>query len=116
MKKYFLKTSLLLCLLLILGLAGCENQKVGPGAPSAIAWNNLIYSPSGTEVSQSEFGKQLGEIKQIKKPMPMQNGDSNYMPVGSKITEIKGIDTNEAIAIEKEGKIYKFIKIGMLEK
>jgi hypothetical protein len=115
-KKYLVKTTILLCLLLIVGLGGCTTKTGDNNAPSSIAWNNLIYGPSGTEVSQSELGKQLGEIKRINKPMPVQNGDSNNMPVGSKIFEIKGIDINEAIVIEKDGKDYKFIKKDSLNK
>ena len=112
MKEYLVKTSILLCLLLIVGLAGCVAKVGGNNAPSSIAWNNLIYGPSGTEVSQSELGIQLGEIKRINKPMPVQNGDSNDIPVGSKFFEIKGIDINEAIAIERDGKVYKLINEG----
>lgn len=115
MKKYFAITSMLLCLLLILGLVGCSEQ-TGPGTPAGIAWNNLIYGPLGTEVTQSELGTQLGEINRIKKPMPVQNGDSNYTPVGSKIFEIKGIDINTAVVIETDGKYYKYVKKDSLNK
>lgn len=115
MKKYLAIILISLCLLLILGFVGCSN-KVGPGAPAGIAWNNLIYGPSGTEVSQSELGKQLGEINRINKPMPVQNGDSNYAPVGSKIYQIEGIDINTSIVIETEGKYYKYVKNDSLNK
>lgn len=113
MKKHFTQMLVLLCLLLMIGLAGCVG---GNNAPVSIAWDNSIYSPSDMEIHQSELGKQLGEIKRIKKPIPVQNGDSNRIPVGSKIFEIKGIDTNDAIAIERDGKTYKFEKKGFLNK
>lgn len=115
MKKYLAITSMLLCLLIILGLVGCA-VKAGSGAPESIAWNNLIYVPSGTEIAQSELGTQLGKINRIKKPMPVQNGDSNYVPVGSKIYEIKDIDISTEIVIEADGKYYKYVKKDSLNK
>ncbi|MFL0247357.1 hypothetical protein [Candidatus Clostridium stratigraminis] len=76
----------------------------------------MIYGPAGTEVSQSELGTQLGKINRIKKPMPMQNGDSNYAPVESKIYEIKGIDINTAVVIGIDGKYWEYVKSGSLNK
>lgn len=116
MKKYFTSISMLLCLLFMLGLAGC-GAKVGENsAPASIAWNNLIYGQSGTEVPQSELGTQLGEINRIIKPMPVKNGDSNFAPVGSNIFEIKGIDNSTAFAIEADGKYCKYVKKDALNK
>lgn len=111
MKKIFVKVSLLLCLLSILGFLGCTAQRrTGDNnAPSSIAWNNLIYGPSGEEVSKSELGKQLGKIQRIEKPYPQKNGDSNLTPKGSKIFEIKNVDIGNAIAIETDGKYYEFV-------
>lgn len=47
--------------------------------------------------------------------MPIENGDANSISVGSKLFEIKGVDTKEAIAFEKDGKFYKATKIGALK-
>lgn len=119
MKKIFLKASILLCLLSIFGFVGCAANKYQTGynnGPSAIAWNNLIYGPSGKEVSQNELGKQLGKIKRMKKPYPKENGDSNLTPEGSKIFEIKGVDVNNSVVIETDGKYYKFVKKDSLNK
>jgi hypothetical protein len=62
MRKYYTKTGIILCILLTMLSTGCTaTTKTGPGSPSAIEWNDIIYGYSGREVSESELGKQLGE-------------------------------------------------------
>lgn len=60
MKKYFVIPMLLVCLLLIFLLAGCKSKS--GSYPSALAWDNLSYAMSISEISKDELGKQLGEI------------------------------------------------------
>jgi len=115
MKKYFGVITITLCLLSMLLSAGCNTKSIDGSYPTAVVWDNKSYGLSVTEVTKSELGNQLGEIKRIKEPIPLENGDANNTTVGSKIFEIKGIDTKEAIAIEKNGKIYKAIKNGPLK-
>ena len=106
-----LKNSKLLLLLLL------SPKKDAVTPPVSIGWNSSIYGPSGDKLSKSELGNQLGEIKQITERMPTESGDSNndYIPTGSKIFEIKGIDNKEAIAIEKNDAYYKFVKKASLK-
>ena len=78
--------------------------------PIEVAWNDLSYGISVKEVSKEELGKQIGEVKRQKKPMPFENGDANYIAVGSKIFEIKGTDIKNAIAVEIDGKTYEATK------
>jgi hypothetical protein len=108
MKKHFVKPILIICLLSTLMLVGCKSKS--GSYPNALAWDNISYGVSAAEVSKDELGKQLGEIKRKKEPMPIENGDANDTPVGSKLFEIKVVDTKEAIAVEKNGKVYKAIK------
>lgn len=91
-------------------LVGCTTKTSNETYPAAIVWDSIKYGVSQTEVSKDELGKQLGEIKRIKEPMTIENGDSNCISIGSKIFEIKGIDTKEVLAIEENGKIYKATK------
>lgn len=108
MKKHFSKLILGLCLLSLFMLAGCKATQANGCYPAAIRWDNELYGLSiGEEVSKSELGKQLGEIKRQKEPMPLENGDANEPLVGSKLFEIKGVDTKKQIAYERDGKIYK---------
>ena len=95
-------------------LAGCTANTSNSTYPNALAWDNISYGLSVTEVSKDELGNQLGEVKRIKYPMPIENGDANTTPVGSKIYQIKGIDIKEAIAVENNGKTYKATKNGPL--
>ncbi|MCM0648892.1 hypothetical protein NBE98_10955 [Clostridium swellfunianum] len=111
MKKHFIKSMLLLYLLSTFVLIGCSNTPSGSSYPNALIWSNISYGVSSTEVSKDELGKQLGEIKRKKEPMPTENGDANDTQVGSKLFEIKGINTEEAIAVEKSGKFYKAYKL-----
>lgn len=113
MKKSYVKAVLIICLLTIGTLGGCKSA-IG-SYPSSIAWDNTSYGVSKTEVSKDDIGKQLGEIKRKKEPVPIKNGDANDASVGSKLFEIKGIDIKEAVAIERNGKVYKATKIGALE-
>jgi hypothetical protein len=112
-KKRYVRVVLIICLLSIFTLGGCK-KAIG-SYPNSIAWDNISYGVSTTEVSKDALGKQLGEIKRKKEPTPIKNGDANDTPVGSKLFEIKGIDAKEAIAIEKNGKVYKAIQNGPLE-
>jgi hypothetical protein len=112
-KKRYVKAALIICLLSIVTLGGCKSA-IGSYA-SSIAWDNISYGVSTTEVSKDALGKQLGEIKRKKEPMPIKNGNANDAPVGSKLFEINGIDTKETIAIEKNGKFYKATQNGPLK-
>lgn len=106
---------LCICSLFLLFPLSPKKNAVTP--PVSIGWNSSIYGPSGDKLSKSELGNQLGEIKRINEPMPTESGDSNndYIPTGSKIFEIKGIDNKEAIAIEKNDAYYKFVKKASLK-
>lgn len=118
MKKHFAKPMLIICLLSMFMFAGCTSKAGSSTAgqyPIAVAWNDISYGLSVTEISKDELGKQLGEIKRKKEPMPIENGDANDTPVGSKLFEIKGVDAKEAIAVEINGKAYKATKIGLLK-
>jgi hypothetical protein len=116
MNKYYLTLTLICCMILMSMIVGCKSATTEAGCyPSAIAWDDIRFGLSATEVTKDELGKQLGEIKRTEEPMPIKNGDSNDAPVGSKLFQIKGIDTKEAIAIEKNGKFYRASQIGPLE-
>ncbi|MGO4271639.1 hypothetical protein AB4Z22_17635 [Paenibacillus sp. TAF58] len=44
--------------------------------------------------------------------MPKKNGDSNTLPVGTKLFEIKGISMKEAIAVQRGGEYNKALNHG----
>lgn len=120
MKKYFKIISIIFFLSSTFVLMSCGAKQVNTGAknssyPSAVAWNNIIYGVSVSEVSKNELGKQIGEVKRNNMPMPIENGDANNTAVGSKIYDIKDTDSKDVIAIEKEGKLYKAFKNGPLK-
>lgn len=118
MKKYFIIISIILIFSSTLLSCGAKRESTSvknSTYPSAVAWNDIIYGVSVSEVSKNELGKQIGEVKRINEPMPVENGDSNNTAVESKIYEIIGVDLKESIAIEKDGKIYKAIKNGPLK-
>ena len=105
MKKVIINSILLMFL-----FSGCAKQLQSSDYPIKVAWNDLSYSISVKEVSKEELGNQIGEVKRQKKPMPLENGDANFVTVGSKNFKIKGTDIKNAIAIEIEGKTYEATK------
>lgn len=98
--------------------AGCSDQNKDSNSsssyPSAIAWNNILYGLSIEEVSTEEIGKEIGKIKRRTTPMPKKNGDSNDLPIGSILYEIKGKDPNEVIAVKVNDKYFNASKLGPL--
>jgi hypothetical protein len=105
------KFAILLSLFVLLLLTACAAKPSGNvithiSYQSSIVWDNSLYGLSVKEVPKEELGKQLGEVKRKKQPMPEENGDANDTPVGSRIFEIKGISANEAIAVENGDKTY----------
>ncbi|WP_223068303.1 NisI/SpaI family lantibiotic immunity lipoprotein [Paenibacillus caui] len=104
---------LLIMLLTIFVLAGCSAQRPEGGSyPSTVVLNNIQYGLSVEKVTQDKIGNQLGVVKRIVQPMPKENEESNEAPVGSKLYEIKGIEPNEAIAVEINGEYRKAYKNG----
>lgn len=98
-----------LVILLFIGLFGCTSET--GDYPIAIVWADNLYGLSVKEVSSDELEEQIGEVRRVKRPMPVKSGDANFIPVGSKVFEIKGIDIEDAIAVEKDGARYKAIRL-----
>jgi hypothetical protein len=109
-----IKKIVTILILLVVALTGCAKKPQGD-YPAALTWDNIVYAMERTEVSKDELGEQLGEVKRVKEPMPLRNGDANNGPVGSRIFEIKGVDTKNKVAYEKDGKTYMAFKIGDLK-
>jgi hypothetical protein len=78
-------------------------------------WSDINYFISVEEVFKKELGNQIGEVKSLKKPMPKEHGDANFIPIGSKIFEIKGNEIKDFIAVEIDGKTYKASPSGKLK-
>lgn len=74
--------------------------------PRAIALNNSVYLVSNVKIDINNIGKEIGKIERQRAPMPKKNGESNDIPVGSLIFEIKDINTQDAVAIKMDNKFY----------
>lgn len=102
--------SLCTVFLAFLIIAGCSQPE---GAyPSVVSLNDTLYGVSVETVTPENIGNQLGEVKREAEVMPKANEEANDTPVGSKLFEIKGIDSSEAIAVEINGKYQKAFKNG----
>ncbi|MDQ0229191.1 hypothetical protein [Metabacillus malikii] len=75
-------------------------------AYSFVVWNGNVYEVTDENVSESELGKGIGEVKT--KPNDMTGSyygnASNTYPKGTKYYEISGTSTEVAIAVEVEEK------------
>ena len=109
-----IKKIVTILMLLVVALTGCAT-KPQVDYPAALAWGNIVYGMSRAEVSKDELGEQLGEVKRVKEHMPLRNGDANNGPIGSRIFEIKSVDTKNRVAYEKDGKTYMATQIGDLK-
>ncbi|MDQ8738236.1 hypothetical protein [Paenibacillus sp. LHD-38] len=83
--------------------------------PSTVAWNNLLYGLSTEEVDNKDIGNEIGKIKRQRTPMPKKNGESNEKLVGSLLFEIKGVDTQDVIAVKVNDKFVKASKLGPIQ-
>ena len=80
-----------------------------------MAWNNILYGLSASEVSVQDIGKQIGQIERRMTPMPKKNGDANDKPVGSLLYEVKGFDANDVIAVKVNDTYFQASKLGALQ-
>ena len=107
-------------MLLVILLSGCSDQgnagnlvsqpkSEKPASQKAVAaswafefvtWNNHPYKM--TSVTVTKVGKLLGEIttSSDEETSSYAGNFSNRYPVGTKLYEIPGVDTTEAIAVE----------------
>lgn len=97
--------------MLVLGIASTTEATSYPA--DTMLWNDNLYGVSSNEIIPTDkIGQQIGEVKRNVNPMPKKNGDSNTIPVGTKLFEIKGISTKEAIAIQRGGEYNKALNCG----
>lgn len=107
-------TFLLFFIAVLTGCTGNQSSSASTDYPSAIVWNDTLNGPSSTELSVNDIGKEIGKIERKATPMPTQNGDSNDKPAGSALFEVKGTNTQEAIAVKVNDKYFRASKLGSL--
>ncbi|MCX7710010.1 MAG: hypothetical protein N2484_09180 [Clostridia bacterium] len=99
----------------LLSSIGCKGQiieqEMRATYPIALKWNDNLYNPSlNNPIEDGSIGERIGEITGQKEPMPQNNGEINstveFKP-GNRLYSIKGVETSEAIAVDKEGKFYR---------
>ncbi|MDF2650108.1 MAG: hypothetical protein K0Q73_5913 [Paenibacillus sp.] len=99
-------------IIVLTGLSSNTEGALATSYPSAVAWNNLLYGLSIEEVDIKDIGKEIGKIEHQRAPMPKKNGESNEKPVGSVLFEIKGLDTQDVIAVKVNEIFFKASKLG----
>jgi len=112
-----MKRLIIIIMFSLVTLTGCslsENESSN-SYPSSVAWNNILFGISTEEVSVQDIGKEIGTIKKIRSPMPLKNGESNDIPVGSLIFEVNGKNVNEFIAVKVKDKYLSATILGPLE-
>lgn len=101
----------LIILLLLFTFTGCARTKVTTTTnvlyASMLIYNNTDYYLSSEVIPSENLNEQLETVKMQVTPSPKNDGESNECPVGTKIFSIKGVDTNEAIAVNFHNVYYK---------
>jgi hypothetical protein len=84
-------------------------------------WNSKTYVITDDMIEPTKIGQEIGEVTRYSTSETSKISDSdnfsNAFKRGTKYFEIKGINTNEALAVEKEeGKFIKAIILDEWEK
>jgi hypothetical protein len=72
--------------------------------PECLYWNNTTYSRTTVYLSRDDLDEKIGAIKYKNIPMPCRNGESNFLDAYTPIYGIKGVDGQEVIAVETDGR------------
>lgn len=81
----------------------------------SVKWNDQLYKLTDEKLSEAdiELDEAIGEIKHYStlEAENIPNDYSNFLPEGTKLWAIKGIDSSEAIAVKHNNDSYmKFVK------
>ncbi|WP_391209535.1 hypothetical protein [Psychrobacillus sp. L4] len=92
-------------------LSGCNTNKLSSAefinnTPAVIKIDNLTYLMTDEVLSTTEVEEQIGKITQIHNIVSYPE-DQNPYKNPSKIFKVKDINTEEAIAIQVNNKLYK---------
>lgn len=129
---------LLVAFIVIVALTGCSSAKqesnLQPKAKTirehaqtfmfSVACNNTIYGLTNELIAAEKVGAVIGFVKRTVSPQPERNGDLACMatesppitPKNGRLCRIKGVSSDEAIAIEiLGGKFQKAVRTGGLK-
>lgn len=84
-------------------------EKYASFAFQSVKWNNTIYRLTEETISEAEVEEEIGEVVTQSSTETEETPDnsSNFLAEGTKLWAIKGIDTSEAIAYERENGVYR---------
>lgn len=91
------------------------NTSFATSYPAVVVWNHNLYGLGGESIALDQIGVQIGEVKRQIHPMPKKDGDSNSLPAGTRLYEVKGVSTGESIAVERDGTMTKARYINKFE-
>ncbi|MDN4607672.1 hypothetical protein [Sporosarcina highlanderae] len=98
-----------ICVFSFLLVAGCSSS--ADWNSSFVVWNGYLYEVSDEYVT--ETNDEIGRVTKYSDKEGTYSGNfSNKYKKGTKLYSIKGVHTDEAIAIEEEGKYRKAISNG----
>ena len=103
-----------LILLFSLALSACNkgaspsNQSSADWAYGFVVWNDDSYEHIKEEVTKEEIERSIGEVNKYSDHEGIySNGFSNVFRKGTKLYKMKGIDIDQFIAAELDGKYFK---------
>lgn len=103
-----------LILLISLALSACNkgaspsNQSSADWAYGFVVWNDDSYEHIKEEVTKEEIERLIGEVNKYSDHEGIySNGFSNVFRKGTKLYKMKGIDIDQFIAAELDGKYFK---------
>lgn len=91
-------------------------NSIGSFAFQSVKWNDVIYRLSEEEVQDIDI--EIGVIEQYSniEMDETPNNYSNFLKEGTKLWSLKGVDTNDAIAIQTDENVYQLLKNASLNK
>ena len=73
---------------------------------SFVVWEGYQYTVQDEYIEESEIESEIGQVTSYSDMYPMGGNFSNEFKKGSKYFSIKGVSTEESIAVEAGGGIY----------
>lgn len=110
--------------LLLAGCGGVNRQgevRGAPGGSAAAAWVGPLVKLDGRiyvlskepPIDAGRLGPELGRVaRRLDREGDLRDGDSNFLPAGTPVYAIRGVDPAEAVAVPHAG-AYRVLRTGL---
>lgn len=79
-----------------------------------VKWGGTIYLLSKEEIDPDRVGEVVGRVTRLlQSEADVQDGDSNFLPVGTPIHAIRGVDPSQAVGAAYKGGMFVVLRPGL---